>query len=254
MAKSISLMKAAQVVVIAVADDPALKRAAEILDDLRQQDARLGARERELLQGDGSALQRDQVAALASGELRVDELPSLADIASQLQAVRSHRALLEPAINEAANMEATARAEARRRFLESDAVRAEYAAITDEAVAALVAMGRVQERSEAFGEMLRAAGAGPWPVTKLGPLGIGRIGQPTNQASLIGQWLIGAIVTGAISAEAVPREWRRCWGLLRDLEYSDATHGAVARGKVSRSLVEASATDRRLPSHVRGKG
>lgn len=91
-----------------------------------------------------------------------------------------------------------------------------FRVIARQGAEAVIALGRAQEAARDFALEQLAAGAGDWPVAELGPLGFGRVGDPEQELSLFGSWLISAIKAGAIDQSIVPIEWLRGWNSLND--------------------------------------
>ncbi len=222
-----------------VDDDPLLRPLAERLSDLKVQRTGLAKRIAELQGSSADGVSAQAAALVGGGDLAEIDLRS--ERRGQLEVARSHLAIVTAAIPMAERAVEVEHKAAIDRYL--DSVKEEYTALSNQAAQALIALGHVQEASEAFQAKLRAAGAGDWPVGYRGPVGIGRVGTPIEQDSLFGAWLIAAARAGAIDMNDIPKAWRESWGVLRDLAQhsKDSTNGNSARIKVSRMAHEASA-------------
>lgn len=236
--------------VLTVKDDPQYKPHRNRLDDLQDQLAGYDKQIVSLEHASNAVGRKAIVEAIANGA-DVREVEPQNDNRALLNVAIEQRAAVVEAIAIVEARERTAFSEARARYL--DHARVEHAEITRAMAEALIALGLAQEAATAFGERVRAGGAGDWP-SMFGPLGITRMGMPANERSTFASWLIGAVSVGGFDLNKIPPHWRKAWGALTDLERAkgDTTRLHEVTTKVRKHTVAASAPSARARSRREG--
>ncbi|MGE0857787.1 MAG: hypothetical protein AB7I01_01885 [Gammaproteobacteria bacterium] len=237
-----------------VTDDPVLAPLNQRLAELREQHAAACRRVAALeprRPGDDHADRRDKVAAVIARE-PVQQVARRGDERSALDAALEEREILREAISQLELATAAALEAAQRRM--HLAMLPEFQAVAAQMAAALAIFGEAQEASLAFADKVRAAGAGDWP-RRFGPLGVARVGVPTNDHSVFAGWLAAAMTAGAIDADQVPQRWLAEWGTLRDVDdAADPSRARLARAKVQGNGEIASAPTTRARAGARRDG
>ena len=226
-----------------IADDVEYKPVRARLDDLQEQQAGLTRRLAELDIGESGPQFAEQANAVYRGADVADAVRHH-DVESQRRAARSYLEVVNGAIAIAIAAEQEAFKAARARFFERN--RQQVLSLTQATAAALIALGQVCEAADEFTQAVRQAGAGECPPD-IGPIGVGRIGMPTEANSLYAAWLVGAIVAGTLNRSVVPAHWLAEWHILRDIAKGKATpQGAQAFAKVRRESADAALLPARL--------
>jgi len=222
-----------------IEDDPIYRPHLDRLADLTEQANGLRKRIADL----DTTPQTDELlkqahAVLAGGD--VTDIEFKADSRPQMEAARAYLAIVERAIILATQIEAAERRKAITRYF--DSLQPEYLAIAKQTADALVALGQAQIAAVSLQNKIHASRAGDWPAGVRGPLGVGRVGHPLEELSLIGEWLIAALRHGAVQPSDIPAEWRSEWGVLRDLERhaTGSFEGSQVRSKIARMANNAS--------------
>lgn len=239
--------------VLRVKDDPEAAAATARLVELREQ---LSATTRELealLTAPRAKVDVTAQAAAVVAGADVEEATRTLDDRSAIEKLRREQMVLDEAVHQAEKLASNAMEAAQRRVRE--AMLPEYRERAAAMARAMIPVGLEQEAAYAFADKVRAAGAGDWP-RHFGPLGLARVGVPTNEHSMFCHWLTAAVVFGLIEADEIPARWRQTWGTFRDMEAhaSEPSRARIVRARIEGNGAEASAPPARARESARRGG
>ena len=187
---------------IRVADDPQFQAALKPVADLKAKQREIKAIVDRLQRETSPEDFQSAIAAIVAGADPVGASAQLDD-SKALAAARNSLTLLAHAIDRAQAAAEAQHTAAQARYIAS--ARPRYLEITRRLANALLEIGDAQTAALEFSHQLLNAGA-EWPDVE-GPIGVFDLGDPRDEFSTFGKWLVAAVRAGALDADFVSKAW-----------------------------------------------